>query len=99
MLIGRSKRACLCREVSTDHEAHGQTQRWLQNSKSFGGTYARRPKQHTRGTIEAMLKPFARARNDVDAKQSSCALLHVPSLHARRAEGENSGARTAVLVI
>ena len=52
MLIGRSKRACLCREVPTDHEAHGQTQRWLQNSKSFGGTYALRPKQYTRSTIE-----------------------------------------------
>ena len=23
MLTGRSKRACLCREVPTDHEAHG----------------------------------------------------------------------------
>ena len=85
MLTGRSKRACLCREVPTDHEAHGQTQRWLQNSKRFGGTYARRTKQYTRSTIEVMLKPFARARNDVDANQSSCALRsHTFTRRARR---------------
>ena len=73
MLTGRSKRQCLCREVPTDHVAHGQTQRWQQNSKVFGGTYARKPKQYTRSTIEVMLKSFARARNDVDANQSSYA--------------------------
>ena len=67
-------------------------QRWLQNSKSFGGTYARRPKQYTRSTIEVMLKPFARARNDVDANQSSCALRsHTFTRGARRE-------RTVVLV-
>ena len=92
MLTGRSKRACLCREVPTDHEAHGQTQRWLQNSKSFGGTFARRPKQHTRSTIEATLKPFARAKDDLDANYSSCALRsHTFTRGARRE-------RTVVLV-
>ena len=92
MMTSRSKRACLCREVPTDHEAHGQTQRCLQNSKSFGVTYARRRKQHTRSTIEVMLKAFARARNDVDANQSSCALRsHTFTRGARRE-------RTVVLV-
>ena len=82
MLTSRSKRKCLCREVPTDHEAHGQTQRWLQNSKSFGGTYAQRPKQYTRSTIEVMLKPFARARNDVEEQLRS----KVTHIHARRVE-------------
>ena len=32
---------------------------------------SRTPKPSTRSTIEVILKPFARARNDVDANQSS----------------------------
>ena len=80
MLTGRPKRACLCREVPTEHEAHGQTQRWLQNSKNFGGSAPRTPKQSPR-----MLKPFARARNDVEANQSCCALRsHTFTRSARR---------------
>ena len=48
-------------------------------AKRSGGCRTRRASAGvhpgTRSTIEVMLKPFARARNDVDANQSSCSLM------------------------
>ena len=66
MLTGQPKRACLCREV------HGQ--RGDGRNRKLRWETSRMPKQRTRSTIEVMLKPFARAKNDVDANQSSWAL-------------------------
>ena len=75
MLTGRSMQACLCREVPTDHEAHGQrsngcrrARAQLQSSAqesrrlSFGGMYTRRPKQNSRNTVVFVLRLATRAR-------------------------------------
>ena len=58
MLIGQSKRACLCRKVPTDHEAHGQC--GDSRNRKLRWETSLTPKQSTRSTIEVMPKPFAR---------------------------------------
>ena len=63
MLTVRPKRACLCREVYGQRGGGRNRMLWWETSRT--------PKERTRSTIKVMLKPFARARNDVDANQSS----------------------------
>ena len=68
-------------------------------AKRSGGcrTAPRTPKQSTRSTIEVMLKPFARARNDLDANQSSCApWSHTFTRGARR---ENTVVLVTVVLV
>ena len=62
MLTSQPNRACLCREV------HGQ--RGDGRNRKLRWETSQTPKQRTRSTIEVMLKPFARARNDVDANRA-----------------------------
>ena len=65
MQTGQSTRACLCREVPTDHEAHGQRggghSRAELCSKSFGGRRPRKSKQNTRSMVASALRLITRA--------------------------------------
>ena len=71
MLTCRSVQACLSREVPTDHEAPGPTQRWLQVSRSvdlcsrsFGG---RRPEAKAEtGEVRSYPHSGLRALQDVE---------------------------------
>ena len=77
MLTGQSIRACLRREVPTDHEPHSETQRrqlrrvaptelrreCTPEAEAEQATHGRirTPKRNSRNTIAVMLKPFAGA--------------------------------------
>ena len=59
-LTGRSKRACLCREVPTDHEAHGQTQRAA--AEASVGDVPDAEAEHSRNMVVFALRLATRAR-------------------------------------
>ena len=98
MLTGQSVQACLRREVPTDREARGHTQRrqLRRVEQSLGGTAAWKPKRNTQSTIASTLRRSARAdlcgmATWAQENRSNRALESTTST-AQRAEEEESGA-------
>ena len=93
MQTGPSIRACLRREVPTDHETHSHTQRrQLGESRNDCGSAPRRPKRDSRNTVTVMPKPFARERGRRECESWSNQALESQTSTHRAGRREESGA-------